>query len=769
MALSASASQPRVVVAGVAPLPSQATVVNKVITASFDVALASSHQSALNAYVASLSNTASPNYQHFLTPAQYAKRFGASAASLNAVRDYLKSYGINVGTLSKGHNILRASGTTTEIAKAVDASVETVRLSDGSLVPRLLSSATVPGSLAGDVLSFAGLSSVQPSTSNLEVAHADTAGPGVCPSNGGSATTTPNGLGGYTAQQQGQLYGLTTAWAAGDTGVGQTIAAYELGLYDASDLSTYLTCYGLSPTITPINIDGGPTGGYSEEATLDVEEAAALAPGATIEIYQGPNDNNGPTDTYSQIASDDTATIVTTSWGNCEAQTDGGAQAEQSIFEEMATQGQTVIAAAGDSGSADCAGAETNPVPTLSVDDPASQPYVTGVGGLTISNISPLSQTVWNDDCTQSDCGASGGGLSSFWSQPSWQKGSGITTSAATGGMRMVPDLSVMGDPSSGFIEYYTGTTSGFCRRACQTGWTSIGGTSIGAPLVSALVAVAAQSCDTPSGRLGFINPTLYSMSTADFVDVTTGNNDQWGIGDYSAGVGYDMASGLGSPNGDAFLTGLCPPAFSQSLSTFPASVAAATAAGTGSVINATLRDVNDNPITNATVDVTASASSGLLSIDNEQANTSGQGSATTEVTSDDNGLISFNVTSSVAQSVTVSVTYESQSIYTTSVIFKTAAAAKTTPGAPSIKKLVALVGGFALRLNPPTNTGGTAIKSYQYSINGGSKWILIPNGARAINVTNLLKGRTYSVIARAINATGKSPASVAHKVVTRS
>ncbi len=151
------------------------------------------------------------------------------------------------------------------------------------------------------------------------------------------------------------LYGLSAEWAKGDTGVGQTVAVYELATYDASDASTFFSCYGLTPTISSINIDGGPTNSDNvseaqEEATLDVEEAAALAPGATFEVYQGTNNNDGPTDIYSQIASDNTATIVTTSWGNCEAQSDGGAQAEQPIFEEMAAQGQTVLSAAGDSG-----------------------------------------------------------------------------------------------------------------------------------------------------------------------------------------------------------------------------------------------------------------------------------------------------------------------------------------------------------------------------------------------------------------------------------
>jgi subtilase family serine protease len=774
-ALSAGASQPRVVVAGVTPLSSTDVVVNKVITTSFDVALRGTNQASLSAFIASLSNTASPNYHHYLTPAQYASRFGATSSTLSAVRSYLKSNGLSVGALSKGRNILKVSGTTTQIARAMDAPIETVRLSGGALVARLTSPATLPASLAKDVVSVAGLSSVLPETANIEQGNVATA-PQTCTSAGSSTGTTPNALGGYTVQQQAQLYGLGNDWAIGDLGVGQTIGIYELTNYDPSDVATYMSCYGLTPNIlAPINVDGGPTASDNaasglEEATLDIEESVALAPGATFEIYQGTNAGSGPTDIYSQIASDNTATIVTTSWGNCEADSDGSAQAEQLIFQEMATQGQTVISAAGDEGSSDCV-TQSNPSAAeaaLAVDDPSSQPYVTGVGGLTVSDTDPLVETVWNDGCTQTDCGSGGGGLSTLWSQPAWQAGSGITTTAATGGRRMVPDLSVMADPSTGFIEYYTGSTTGTCRKGC-VGWSSIGGTSIGAPLVSALVAVAAQACNPPSGRLGFINPTLYAMPSSDYVDVTTGSNDLFGVGEYSAGPGYDMASGLGSPNGAGFLAGLCPAAFSSSRSTFATSSSSAQALSTGPLVSAVLCDVNGNPILNASVGVSAQASAGVLTIDGATTSQRGTGSASSSVTTSATGAISFNVSSSVAQSVAVTLTYEGQTIYSTTLTFDAAAAAITAPGAPTITRLTAIVGGFTIVLKAPTKTGGEKISSYQYSLNGGKTWITIGAGALSANVTKLTKNKTYTVIARAINATGASTASAAKKVVTRS
>jgi subtilase family serine protease len=770
----ANASNARVVVAGLSPLPTNDVVVHKVITSSFDVALTQRHQDELAPFISSLTNSASANFHHFLTPAQYARRFGASASTVKAVRGFLTSYGLHVGSLSKGRNIIHVSGTTSAIAHAFDAPVETVRQSDGSLVAHFGATASLPHSLANDVVAVAGLSSVAPESAKAVVSHAVGA-PSTCPSAGASSNTV-NSLGGYNAQQQGQLYGLSAEWALGNTGVGQTIGVYELANYNTNDVLKFLTCYGVTPNIFPITVNPGPSPANdnspsaSDEATLDVEEASVLAPGAKIEVYEGTNAGSGPTDVYSQIASENTASIITTSWGGCEAQSDGGAQAEMPIFEEMAAQGQTVIAAAGDDGSSDCEGSGAlNPSPTAAVDDPASQPYVTGVGGLNVSSIIPLTESVWNDKCTGNKCGAGGGGVSTLWSQPAWQTGPGITTTAATLGMRMVPDLSVMGDPRTGFIQLYSGTTTSSCQGLCSGDWSGIGGTSIGAPLVSALVAVGAQMCYPTGGRLGFINASLYQMAATGFSDVTTGTNDLFGIGNYPAGSGYDMASGLGSPNGAGFFAGLCPPAFSSAKSSFSLSSAAGTALTSSPTVNATLRNVNGSPVIDAVVGVTATASGGLVTIDNDHASASSSGKATYLVTSDATGAVTFNVSSSVDQIVAVNVTYQGQSIYKTTLTFKAAVNPTYKPSPPTISKLTALVAGFSLQVSAPNDTGGSPITSYQYSINGGATWISLAKGAKSVNVTRLIKGHSYRVIVRAVNAIGASAASAAKKVVTRS
>jgi len=759
----ASAAEARVVVASSAPVPTSVMVVHRAITTSFDVTLTPRGPAALTNYISSLSDTASANYRHFLTTKQFAQRFGASATSVDAVRDYFEGFGLHVGSLSRGRLVLHVKGTTTEITDAFAAHVETLRRSNGDLVAQLASKGTVPSSVAAHIAGVAGLSSVvQPST-NLVAAHvsAHTALPTTCADDGGETSTTPNANGGYTPFQLAQLYGLSSLWANNITGTGQTIAVYELSAYDPGDLATFLNCYGLNPQIKPVSVDGGPTSGYDDEPTLDIEEVAAMAPGASIEIYQGPNNNNGPIDVYQQIADDDTASVISTSWGTCEGDPSGDPAAEQPIFEQMAAQGQTIVSAAGDEGSSDCNGITNN---NPAVDDPASQPYVTGVGGLTVNDVNPLSETVWNTPVSTGNAGAGGGGVSTLWSRPSWQVAPGI---AAGDTMRLVPDLSTDADPDTGFIQYFTGTGAGACHQNCESGWNSVGGTSIGSPMVSSLIAVAAQACGT--ARLGFINPSLYAMASTGFADVTTGSNDLYNVGEYSAGVGYDEASGLGSPNGAGFFAGLCPPKFDATKSSFVASTTSAPV-DTPVSVTATLRNTDGDPLTNALVDVTATneGGKGQVLIDADHSSATANGSANYTVATDANGVAQFSVSGSAAGSIDVAVNYESQSIGDTK-IDVTASAKVTTkvPGRAAIAKLTALVGGFELVVRAPSSDGGVAISAYQYSLNG-SRWTSLAPRATSIKVADLAKGKSYRVTVRALNSNGAGAASAAKSIVTR-
>jgi kumamolisin len=278
------------------------------------------------------------------------------------------------------------------------------------------------------------------------------------------------------------------------------------------------------------------------EVALDIDMVAALAPGVSqILVYEGPNSEQGIFDIYSQMASDNKAKAISTSWAIDEVGAGSSFEnAEAQVFQKMATQGQTVYAAAGDDGAYDNGG---NTV--LGLEDPSSQPYVTGVGGTSLSGtIQNPAETVWNDgfDSGENRYDATGGGVSAVWSIPNYQAGvSGVFSQSN----RNVPDVALNADPASGYAVFVGG--SFFAGR--------YGGTSAAAPLWAAFTALLnQQSVANGNTTLGFANPVLYQQATSSaysslFNDVTSGNN-----GFYSAHAGYDNTTGWGSFKGLALI-----------------------------------------------------------------------------------------------------------------------------------------------------------------------------------------------------------------------
>ncbi len=298
---------------------------------------------------------------------------------------------------------------------------------------------------------------------------------------------------------------------------------------------------------------------------LDVDNVIGVAANSNVVVYQGPNSGSGPLDVYAAMINDDTASVITTSWGLCEAQLGASViQSEADLFAQAMTQGQSIVAASGDDGSQDCDDG------TQAVDDPASQPLVTGVGGTTLYAVGPPPhEYVWN-----TSRGATGGGVSHFWAMPTFQSSSlvaGIRESGYSSGTacglgtgqycREVPDVSAH---AAGYAIYLRG------------GWAGAAGTSGSAPLWAGMVALfdATPAC-AASGDVGFMNPGLYRAAggvndSAAFNDVPAGaaqlnNYNQSALNGYPAGTGYDMASGLGTPiagpeYGNGLAAQLCPP-----------------------------------------------------------------------------------------------------------------------------------------------------------------------------------------------------------------
>ncbi len=501
----------------------------------------------------------------------------------------LRGEGLTVGTPQAGSTLLPVSGSVAEVTAAFATPMETVQTPSQARALVNTAAPQIPASLSGTVTGVVGLdglfeehSMLAPSPSHggspsslrspLGSSSASTSGPDLGSSTGtGTGTeqghavshaSTPQACaaaqgqafgGAYTSTQLASVFGLNQLFGQGRTGAGQTIAIVEFEQYLQSDINAFESCYGLDSSIRNVPVDGGPPGPApgSGEAALDIELASFNAPGASLLVYQAPNNNDASAlDLFNAIASQDAAQVVTTSWGNCEQVINNGdlnyIPSESQIFERMAMQGQTMIAASGDSGSEDCFPDPPAHSTALAVDDPGSQPDVVSAGGTSLpSGASASSQVVWNNcqgatiSCAEGFTspvpipGAGGGGFSAVWSRPSFQNG--FTANAN----RAVPDISYPSNPSGGGVAaFYDG------------GWTAFGGTSVAAPTNAGLFADINQGC---FNRLGMVLPSLYALGGSgnpNFTDITTGNNDFTDShgGDYGATAGYDPASGLGTP-----------------------------------------------------------------------------------------------------------------------------------------------------------------------------------------------------------------------------
>ncbi|HEX9079684.1 MAG TPA: protease pro-enzyme activation domain-containing protein, partial [Desulfuromonadaceae bacterium] len=504
------------------------------ITLAFSLPLR--NQQELEELLRRLYDPADPLYGHYLTPGEFTDRFGPSEADYDALAAYARGLGLTITGTHSNRALLDVSGPAAVIEAAFNLRLLTYQAPDGRKFYAPDNDPQVPASIAARIAGVIGLDNAAVWHSHnrfvttAELAQSSPYQIGTGPGNG----LSPGDI--RTA------YNMNGIAASGS---GQTLGLFELDGYNAADVTGYESYFGLPAVpLQNVLIDGfsGRAGTGADEVTLDIELQAALAPGAAkIIVYEGPNSNTGVVDTYHRIATDNLAKQISTSWGLSEGQSSAAViSSENSAFQQMAAQGQSIYAASGDSGAYDNGS-------TLSVDDPASQPYMVGVGGTQLfvnSGESYNYETTWNNGTVSS--GAGGGGVSSIWSIPSWQQG---VTGAASATMRNVPDVSLNADQYTGYAIYYKG------------GWWIYGGTSCGAPLWAAYTArVNQQRLANGMTTLGFANPVLYQIATGtgygtDFHDIADGSTNLY----YKAATGYDNATGWGSFNGAGLFADLAP------------------------------------------------------------------------------------------------------------------------------------------------------------------------------------------------------------------
>ena len=486
------------------------------------------HNAALLARLAATSSARAP-----LSPRLVRQLFLPTAADLRAVRTAMAARGL-VYHSHKGLT-LTFSGSPAAVAHAFDVSLVAGERPDGTGFRRPLSQPRPPASIAGLVQDVGGL--------NTEAVPQPLLSPGA-----GVATpgcSGPAETGGYLPAQLGSSggYGHDALIDAGFDGSGERIAFVEFSAYKPSDVAVYQACFGLSVPVSDVAVGTtAPDRSGSAEVELDVETAIAAAPGLDhAYVYMAPQTATLPailnaTWPMHRLSG---VRIVSDSWGICEPLiAPARAAATNQALQLAAVSGITVLAASGDSGSFDCSG-----FPVLAVDDPAAQPFATGVGGTTLhlKRSDGHREVVWDDAA-----GAGGGGLSRFWQRPSWQAGVGVVNpvlerpSRAAG--RCAALLADRPRPHRLLLDgrLRPSGLDDVWRHQCRS---PLAGGDRGEDMNQYWGADGGQ-------RLGYANPFLYDRlrhHRAVFRDVVRGDNHIGGKGLYPATPGYDFATGIGS------------------------------------------------------------------------------------------------------------------------------------------------------------------------------------------------------------------------------
>jgi uncharacterized membrane protein len=505
---------------------------------SLAVGLPLRNQGELDTLLQQLADPTSPNYRQYLTPDQFAERFGPSEQDYQALAGFMQAHGLEVTATHPNRMILDVSGTVADIESTLHVNIMNWRHpTRGEFFapdrePSLDTSVTV--------LHIAGLDNfVIPRPMDLQALPLSQATP----------MTTGSGPGGLFIGGD-----FRAAYAPGVTlnGAGLAVGLFELDGFYASDVAANFKQAGLPAVpVQTVLLDGfnGAPGSGNTEVTLDIMMASYMAPGLTsVIVYEGTN----PDDVLNRMATDNLASQLSSSWGW--SPTD--ATTEQA-FKEFIAQGQSLFQASGDGGAY-----------TGGVMPPADDPNVTSVGGTSLTTAG--AGGAWQSETTWTD---SGGGVSTTWPIPSYQQSVNMTAAGGSQTMRNLPDVAMIADIQS-FLIANNGQSY------------SIGGTSEAAPLWAGFIALAnQQAAANGKPRVGFVNPAIYAVGgsssyQSDLHDIVTGND-----GGFNAMPGYDLATGWGTPAGQKLINGLTgvgnTPAFGLSSSASSLSIAPGT---TGSV-----------------------------------------------------------------------------------------------------------------------------------------------------------------------------------------
>jgi hypothetical protein len=552
-------------------------------------------QADLEQLLAQQANPSSPLFHHWLTPQDFAARFGIAAADIAATESWLQSHGFTVDTASNSNDRITFSGTAAQIQQAFGAELHHYRFADDTDNELHFAPATelsLPPALAPLTAAILHLSDFRPKPTVRTIR------PDYTTAASQSHFLAPGDI--------KSMYDLFDFLSLGTLGYGQSLAIVGQSFVKTSTGSAIsnfgATVSASNPAITSIIVPGSGVEaifpGDVGESEIDLEYSSSIAKDVNILfVYTGANRNYNVFDSLTFAITNNIASVVSISYGACEPLMSASTlQQYNALLQQAAAQGQTIVASSGDSGSTACAsyssssGVSTTQQQALAVGFPASSPYVTAVGGTqmvsgtfapgasnywvappgngddnTNSLLGYVPEAVWNEDSSTFGIAASGGGASSLFARPPWQAG---VPGIPSGAYRLIPDISLQASVTSpGYVictddPDIVGTTTDCSSGLKASNGTYIitGGTSFGAPIFAAFIADLNQY----QGSIGSgnINPILYSLAAqpsvyaSAFHDITSGttacaigdgNCGTPGTSGYSATTGYDMATGLGT------------------------------------------------------------------------------------------------------------------------------------------------------------------------------------------------------------------------------
>ena len=526
-----------------------------------------SQQADLDTLLAAQQDPASPEFHNWLTPEQFAERFGPGPGDIAKIAAWLEEQGFTVHSVAASRNWIGFSGTAEIAQRAFGVEIHRFTVAGESHFATVAEPA-VPSAIADLVAGFRGFDDFLPRHPRLQAR---------------AAFTYSNGKHFMGPNDAATIYNVNTLYTKGYDGTGQTIAIVGQSAINLSDIDNFRALFGLAKNdpklvTVPGFTSPGIVSGDVLESDLDIEWAGSVAKNASVVFVYTSNVFNS----LQYAVTQNLAPVISISYGACETGEAAEGAALRAIAQQANAQGITLFSASGDTGAFACdSSGSAIASDGVSVNLPASIPEVTAVGGTQFnegngsywsatnnsSNGSALSyipEAVWNESAQDGSLVAGGGGASVLFGKPVWQAGSGVPNDGA----RDLPDVAMAASADhDGAIV----CTSGGCANGIA-GASVVGGTSLATPIFAGIATLLNQyqvgSGTLTKAGLGNVNPTLYAMAQSFagvFNDITTGNNTlscrtgtpgcTTGSFGYSAGVGYDQATGLGSVNAYAMAT----------------------------------------------------------------------------------------------------------------------------------------------------------------------------------------------------------------------